>query len=295
MNRTTIRERGIGIVVSLVFHVAVLFLLIEAVPPVRIYLYRQVADVRIVEPETVFIPRIAGLAETGTAGLSTQRTNFGGLSGRGGEDLSFRGPEDEPQMGKDSEPGVVYLKNLDFGRNRKDTGERFDLTPSPKPKGGFSLSIDRKKPGDNERVEEDTRKDLDFSQYNAPALSSLQLNRIVTKKGGRVPSGQLDPLAFDQLEKYDITPWVKQVVDKIRNNWTLPPIDDSLALGAVKILIIIGRKGNLIAMEILESSDFQAFDETTYAAIRSSAPFPPLPDEYPSERLEAFLVFEFHE
>jgi protein TonB len=99
----------------------------------------------------------------------------------------------------------------------------------------------------------------------------------------------------DRLREYDISPWVKEVVDKIRNTWTLPPIDTSIAMGEVKILIIVGKTGNLIAMDIVKSSDFPVFDQTTTAAIRSSAPFPPLPDDFPSERLEAYLVFEFHE
>jgi TonB family protein len=285
MNRANMKERGISILVSVLFHVAVLFLLIKLVPPVRIYLYRQVANVRIVEPRTMYLSRITGLFETQTSGSPSPQMSS--------EDLSVRGTEDWQQIEPD--PGVVYLKNLNIGRDVEQTTESFDLIPSPKSEGSFSLGIGQKKPEYEVRVEEDTRKDLDFSKYNTPALSSLRFNRIMTKKGGGVPSGQIDPGVSDQLEGYDITPWVKQVVDKIRNNWTLPPIDESIALGEVKILIIIGKSGNIVAMEIVESSDFQVFDQTTTAAIRSSTPFPPLPVNFPSERLEAFLVFEFHE
>jgi TonB family protein len=276
MNRTNLKERGLSILISLSFHAAVLFLLVKLVPPVRVYLYRQVADVRIVEPEMLYLQ---------TSGPSSQQAPLGDLSVQDAEDV----PPFEPI------PGVVYLKNLDIGPDIELTTESFDLIPSPKRKGNFSLGINRKKPELEERVEEKIHKDLDFSQYNSSALSSLRFNRIMTKKGGGMPSGQMDPAVSGQLEGYDISPWVKQVVDKIRNSWTLPPIDESIALGEVKILIIVGKKGNLIAMEIVESSDFPVFDQTTTAAIRSSAPFPPLPDDFPLERLEAFLVFEFHE
>ena len=127
------------------------------------------------------------------------------------------------------------------------------------------------------------------------ALSSIPFDRIITKKRGEVLTGPIDPDVSNQLGAYDITPWVIQVVDKIRNNWNPPPIDESLALGEVKIRLIIGKEGNLITAEIVEPSNFYVFDQTTTAAIRSSAPFPPLPFEFPSDRLEAFLVFEFHE
>jgi TonB family protein len=234
----------------------------------------------------MYIPRIAGLSdEIQTSRPSSQQMPLGDLSVQEMADVQTFEPD----------PGVVYLKNLDIGPNIEQTRERFDLIPSPKSKGSFSLSIDRKKPEYEEQGEEAIRKDLDFSKYSTSALSSLRFNRIITNKEGGISSGHIDPDVSDQLEGYDITPWVKQVVDKIRNNWTLPPIDESIALGEVKILIIIGKKGNLVAMEIVESSDFQVFDQTTTWAIRSSAPFPPLPDDFPSERLEAFLVFEFHE
>ena len=286
MNRTNMKERGISILVSLFFHAAVLFLLIKLVPPVRVYLYRHAADVHIVSPERMYIPRIAGLSdEIQTFGPSSQQTPIGDLSVQEVEDVQLFEPD----------PGVVYLKNLEIGRNIEQTRERFDLISSPKSKGSFSLIIDRKKPEYEERGEENIQKDLDFSKYNPPALSSLRFNRIITNKEGGVSSGQIDTDVLDRLEGYDITPWVKQVVDKIRNNWTIPPIDESIALGEVKILIIIGKKGNLVAMEIVESSDFQVFDQTTTEAIRSSAPFPPLPDDFPSELLEASIVFEFHE
>ncbi|UCE40059.1 MAG: TonB C-terminal domain-containing protein [Candidatus Aminicenantes bacterium] len=266
---------------SVLFHMILLFFLIKLVPPVRVYLFRHAADVRIVEPKMVSFPRIEGSSEVHTSGSPSPQISS--------EDLSVRGTEDRQQIAPN--PGVVYLKNLNFGRAVEQTTESFDLIPSPKTEGRFSLDIGRKKPEHEEWVGEDTSKGLDFSRYDTPALSSLQFDRIITRKG----RGEMDADVSDQLKGYDITPWVKQVVDKIHNNWTPPPIVESISLGKVKILIIIGKMGNLVSMGIVESSDFPMFDQTTTAAIRSSAPFPPLPVDFPSERLEAVLVFEFHE
>ena len=291
MNRTNIKERGISILVSLLFHVVILLLLIKIVPPVRVYLYRQVADVRIVSPERMYLPRIAGLSEeTRTPGVLSQSMAY--------EEPSVPGIEDLPQV-EPPEPGVVYLRNLAIGRDteRPDfsrTIPSFDLVPSPKTEGGFSLGIVRKQPGSEEMDEKDIPMDLDFSAYNSPAISSLRFNRVMTRKEG-IPSGQFSQTVLGQQEGYDIAPWVKGVVDKIRNNWTLPPIDESLAIGEVKIHVIFGKQGELVSIKIVESSDFQAFDRTAIGAIHSGVPFPPLPDDFPSDRLEAYLVFQFNE
>ena len=60
MSRDNVKEKAFSILVSLVFHVTVVFLLVKIVPPVRVFLYRQVAEVRILSPEKVYYPRIAG-------------------------------------------------------------------------------------------------------------------------------------------------------------------------------------------------------------------------------------------
>ena len=283
MNQTNIKERGISILVSLLFHVAIFLLLIKVVPPIRVYLYRQVADVRIVSPETMYLPRIAGLSEEiRTSGVSSPSIPY--------EEPSFPGKEDLPQV-EFPEPGIVYLRNLAIGRGTEwqvssETMPTFDLIPTPRAGGGFSLEIGQKQP--------ESEKMLDLSAYNLPALSALRFNRNVTGKEG-IPTGQLTQNILDQQEGYDIAPWVKGVVDKIRNNWTLPPIDESIAIGEVKIHAIFGKQGALVSVKIVESSDFSAFDRTAIEAILSGVPFPPLPDDFPSDRLEAYLLFQFNE
>ena len=282
MDRTNIKERGMSILVSLLFHAAILFLLIEIVPPVRVYLYRQVAEVRIISPERMYIPRIAGLSE--------ETRISGELSKTETEEMpSVPGIEDRQQM-ESPEPGVVYLRNLAIGRDTEKsdfsrTKPSFDLVPSPLSEGGFSLGIDRKKPETAE---------MDLSEYDSPALSQMRFNRIMTHKGENPPS-QLAHEVLNQQEGYDIALWVKGVVDKIRNNWTLPPIDESIAIGDVKIHVIFGKQGELVSLKIVESSDFVAFERAAMGAIRSSVPFPPMPDDFPSGRLEAYLVFQFNE
>jgi TonB family protein len=283
MERTRMKERGISILVSVIFHAVMLFLLIRLFQPVRVYLFRHAADVRIIDPLMISFPRTEGLSEDRTAESASLPMSS--------EKISLRGTDDLQRI--DPGPGIVYLKNLNISPDKEQRAESFDLIPSPKREGHFSLAISQKKLSQEKGREKDTFKSLDFFKLNTPALSSLQFNRILTDREGGTLSGQRD--VSDRTAGFDLTPWIKQAVDKIRDKWTPPPIDESIALGRVRILIIIGKDGNLVGLKMLESSDFQVFDRTTIAAIRSSVPFPPLPVDFPNERLEALLVFEFHE
>jgi TonB family protein len=286
MSRENIKEKAFSILVSLVFHVTVVFFLVKIVPPVRVFLYRQVADVRILSPEKVYYPRIAGLSEeTGTSG---------GLPASRPPEESVTTNIEGVQQPAAVEPGVVYLKNMTFGRaeekpDASPAAPSFDLIPSPQAGGGFSLQINRKK---TEADETETK--MDLSVYETPELSQVHFDRVLTRKGGR-SSGQFAQDDRGQPIRDNIAPWVKGVVDKIRNTWIVPPIDESIAIGEVRIRVVFGKKGDLVSMAIMKSSNFETFDRTALGAIRSSAPFSPLPDDFPSARLEAFLVFQFNE
>jgi TonB family protein len=283
MNCANMKEKGISLLASLLFHLVLLFVLIRLVPPVRVILFRHAADVRIVEPGVVLFPRMEGSSEVLSSGSTSPPISS--------ENLSLHGSEVRQRI--DLSPGIVYLKNLNMGRSGMQTTENFHLIPSPKREGTLSLGIGRKEPNYEKEEEERTRSNLDFSAFNVPPLSSLKFNKIVTNKKGIIPSRGMD--VAQRLEEYDLAPWVKQVVDKIRNNWIPPPIDASLAIGEVRVLFVVGKKGDLVDLKIVAPSLFSVFDQTTLAAIRSSVPFPPLPQDFPDEILEAYLVFEFHE
>jgi TonB family protein len=285
MNRDNLKERGISFFGSILFHLVLLILLINLVPPVRVSLFRHAAEVRIVDLKTISMPQIIGLSEAQTSDALVPQTSTEALSVQGTENLAQTAPD----------PGVVYLKNLTIGRSVGSKEQSFDLVPNPKAPRDFSLGIGRKNSEYERKSEEETREELDFSKFQGQSLSSLPFNRIITKKRGEDLSEQINPYVSVLQEGVDLSPWVRQVVDKIRNNWNPPPIVESTALGEVKILVIIGKNGSLLSAEIVEPSVFPVFDQTATAAIRSSVPFPPLPIEFPSERLEAFLVFEFHE
>jgi len=172
----------------------------------------------------------------------------------------------------------------------------FRLDVSSGKSSGFTIGIGNKELKAADEFEGESKDKLNLSGFHSGGLSSIQFNRIKSRKDIRgTRASHLERRILDYTENYDISPWVKKVVDKIRNNWSVPPIKESLAMGEMKIYISVKKNGELLDLEIMNSSVLVQFDETALEAVQSSLPFPPLPDEYPYEKLEALLVFQFNE
>jgi len=296
LERPETKLRGISLAISIFFHMAILFVLVKISPPVRIYLYPEVVEVRIVSPEKIYMPRIDRYLEAST---TPEISPQGGLE----EPSSPLGERrlGESEMGE----GQVYMPNLNINKNmenvRKDRSFSGGMTPfrftsSSGKTSNFTLRIRNKEFKPVDKSEGEPKDKLNLSGFDSGDLSSIQFNRIKSRKDirGTRASG-LEQSVFDSTEKYDISPWVKEVVDKIRDNWSIAPIKESLAMGEVKIFLSVSKNGELLHLEILNSSELVLFDETALEAVRSSLPFPPLPIEFPHEKLEALLVFQFNE
>jgi TonB family protein len=282
----------------LFIHLVFIYLLLKVFPPVRFYILHKVADVFIATPDKISIPRI------GTEYFSGESTR-GGVS----EELSLdTGAKDKGgvSVSRYEERGEVFLPNISLGQERgpkeKDSSRYvsvpdFRLASAPKEKAGFSLIIPigpEKKPG---RVpDENEQMDLSLSRFASSGFSSLRFNRVDSKGNVRPRQRSREALErIGQAADFDISPWAKAVLEKIRNRWDIPPIEESRARGKARILVVIGKDGALIELEVVESSNFLLFDESAVQAIRSSAPFLPLPDDFPTGRLEIYLLFEFDE
>ncbi len=271
--------------------------MLKIVPPVRFYLFQKVADVRIVSPEEVSLPPIGQHISDSVNGRKPLPKLSQEPTSQAREETSVLGAQDR---------GEVFLPNLSL-RPERERGEEsfplygsvpdFHLDPArPKAKSGFSLSLGVTKKEPERVANERTLKDLDISSLHAKGLSSLRFNRSVSSENARqIRAMRAGQELISQSVDFDISPWAKEVVDKIRNNWIVPPIEESRARGKVKILIVIEKDGTLSGLDIVEPSGFLLFDESASQAIRSSAPFPPLTGDFPADRLETFLVFEFNE
>jgi TonB family protein len=266
-------------------------------PPIRIYLFHKVADVFIVSPDEISLPPIGRRIYTEADSGGERRRDASS------ETVSEENEESFTPLRQEREKVVSPDKRLEQDRVERvessaseaaPAGFRLDLQPYEKTDFSFRLSPP-KKAAEDAFVEKAPRK-MDPSLFVSPGLSSLNFRRT---RSGRNIHGVQAPRSTQEVlshtADFDISPWAKEVLDKIRSSWILPPIKESEARGKVKILVIVGKDGKLHGLEVVESSNVLLFDESAVEAIRSSAPFLPLPDDFPSERLETYLVFEFNE
>jgi TonB family protein len=92
---------------------------------------------------------------------------------------------------------------------------------------------------------------------------------------------------------YDLSPWAEQVIGRIQNLWRLDAAQNGEPRGRVEVKIIVGKDGSLKSIDIIRSSDDEGLDRAALRAVESNLPFPPLPEDFPRERLEFTLVFEY--
>jgi TonB family protein len=97
----------------------------------------------------------------------------------------------------------------------------------------------------------------------------------------------------ENVIRYDFTPWANDIVNKIQSQWSVAQSENAGWKGEVGVNVIIKKNGELLAAEIAKSSNIDIFDEAALRALRLCAPFPPLPPDFPADRLEMYFVFQY--
>lgn len=87
--------------------------------------------------------------------------------------------------------------------------------------------------------------------------------------------------------------WYLSIIQgKVRLNWKQPSSrlisDEKLS---TQISFRIGRNGNIEVVTVRRTSGLQNVDQSAVKAIRNSAPFPPLPDDYMENHLDVTIDF----
>jgi TonB family protein len=171
----------------------------------------------------------------------------------------------------------------------------FKLTPSPETSSGFSLNISP--PEDLAPEPEDylTEGELDLLRYLSSETSTqlpLGISPSTETYGARISS--LGKASFN-INQIDISPWARDVVEKIQKNWAIPTSLEDDGKNAVEITASIGKNGDLLNVGLRNSSAHPVLDRAALHAVRISAPFPKLPENFPYENLEAHFLFQYNE
>jgi TonB family protein len=269
--------KGISFAVSVLIHVGLFSLILLLFPPVKVYFYQEVAEVRITPRESI--------------GLLPARDMF----------VDFDGPSPKVPISEAGDAisgaarqGFVYSPNLNFSHDleikqgkesTKDFTNRFRLNMHSPGREGFSLIVSEKK-----------AEVFDAARYLPPGFSSIRFSRIKTHtEGSASPSSAKKSRTSFYNQTFNVSSWAQEVSDMVRENWMPPWIDETRARGKAKIWVRVNKNGEILSQEVLESSGMVSFDQGAVQAILASLPFPPLPENFSGEKMEFFMVFQFYE
>jgi len=104
------------------------------------------------------------------------------------------------------------------------------------------------------------------------------------------------PIILSDTRGVDFGPYLARLVYIVRRNW-YAVIPESARLGErgrVAIVFEILRDGTVPQLRLLASSGSPPLDRAALAGIRSSIPFPPLPEEFTGEHLVLQFIFLYN-
>ena len=93
---------------------------------------------------------------------------------------------------------------------------------------------------------------------------------------------------------YDITPWARRVVYRIKKNWLIPATARMGIPGKVTIYAVITKEGTIDQLVLRYPSRVEEYDKSALYAIKNSAPFPLLPDDFPYPSVEGLIIFHYN-
>lgn len=96
---------------------------------------------------------------------------------------------------------------------------------------------------------------------------------------------------IDAIRQPNWGPYMKDLEQKIKRNWTPPKGDSSKR---VVINFVIGRDGRLLSAKVVKSSGVPLADRAAMSAIELTAPFRPLPPEFKGQSVPIEFTFDYN-
>lgn len=260
--------------------------------PIEIPLEENVTEVVITPQKDLLIPYLKRLL----SGRTLQAASEGTEGRPSTEDISpKRPPETETSASQVSQLQVLPGSPDKSPSPLPEFAEGFKLNQYPEESSGFSLNV-----SPSNKLAPDTgnylrKEELDLLQYLATETSTqrpLGTSPSTETYGAKISGG--GKVAFN-INQIDMSPWARGVVEKIQRNWTIPTSEESGEKNVVEITASIGKNGDLLNLSIRNSSAQPTLDLAALNAVRMSAPFPELPDNFPTDTLEVDFLFRYDE
>ena len=300
------KRRAASLAISLALHALLIYGLYHARGTIKILTFgREVRNVRLAPPVRMVVPEriedyirnspAPGPFELGTRrqsarpapapGASPEASNpdeAGPRSGLAPDNLMKNAPGTPPSSGE------ALSGSLALGSRYSDEGDgrlRINLLAIPDhvqdAPMGFEGGVPSGRP---------------FRAYILPGLATSRDRgrRGSGAGGGTGGSGQRASAVF-QSPGYDISPWAAKVMDRVQLNWAIPSALNVTGRSEVRIAVTIEKSGAFSAFAVTELAELEVFNAAAEAALRASAPLPPLPDDFPGSNLPAEFVFAYHD
>lgn len=137
----------------------------------------------------------------------------------------------------------------------------------------------------------------DILMFNKDNMQAKALLRAIEYKESSNNENKitetLNEKEFEQkpIDKEALNSYIKEIENSIKINWE-PPVGTNLKKATVKFTI--NKDGTLGTASIYATSGNVDFDKSAIGAIKSSAPFPSLPDSLNRETLDIIFTFDFN-
>lgn len=180
-------------------------------------------------------------------------------------------PEPEPAQPKVEEPPEDVIPE----QPRKVPAKTAVKTP-PRPEKSLAERL-----GDRLKAEDERRASEPAPAQERPRAESAR----------PAPAGTPGRTSIS-VSRFPYVWYISIIQGKVSSNWKQPSdrLVSEEAL-SVRVSFRISRSGSVDAITVRKSSGRTTIDQSAAKAVRSSAPFPPLPDDYRDDRLDVTIDF----
>jgi TonB family protein len=290
-------RRIVIFLVSAALHAAGFYAILHVKLNYKIYKYQgriipaiilpeeSIAMMRFQEPRTAAPAKPPALIKPSRTGQLGEQGAAPGVqpaeklpAGPGGESSGSRAGPGGTALPGGASPGfrLVYPK-----------GSRLDLSKSGESPVGPLLRPNRYTAGAGKNLAQYTRSGAAFPS-GPGAVGSGGPGR-----GGARGSGAARGAALpENIVRYNFSPWANAVMNKLQQNWSIYQAGEGPWRGEVGISVTIAKNGDVLAAEVQDTSHIDLLDQAALRAVALSAPFPPLPADFPADSVAIYFVFQ---
>ena len=120
--------------------------------------------------------------------------------------------------------------------------------------------------------------------------TNSEKSEAVTEKGSKVKNSPIAGIKLDS--EFDYPEYLIDMRNRIQENWRPPTLNTSIA---TRIYFNIAKDGTLLRAYVEKKTGIISFDMSAMNAVTESAPFSPLPEDFPEKELGVHFEFIYEQ